>query len=122
MSRVLRWLCIWHTSQSENTNSIPVEANFFSQTFLQWIMSALWRNRMEHAPACTTGQVLLLVYYIKPKSRLSVRTFSCTHVAPWFFHGSTPDLLKMKCLSLGNTKFVLKGCKPCRSPSTGLKH
>ena len=40
-----------------------------------------------------------IIYYIKTKSRLSVRLsplFFCTHFDPWFQFGSTPDLLEMK--------------------------
>ena len=58
-----------------------------------------------HAPACMTGQVPLLVYYIKPKSCLSV-----FHVCILpFLHAFTSNLLEMKCPSLGNMEFVFKG-------------
>ena len=46
------------------------------------------------------------IYYIKAKSRLSVRLsplFFGTHFAPWFQRGSTPDILDMKRPSLQNT-------------------
>ena len=60
--------------------------------------------------SCTTGQVLLLVYYIKLKSRLSVRPsalFWRSVSRPWL-HGSTSDLLDAMAMSSGVTKFIFK--------------
>ena len=60
---------------------------------------------------CTTGQVHLLVfYYIKLKSRLSV----CPSALFWRsvsrlrLHGSTSDLLDVIATSSGMTKFSFK--------------
>ena len=52
---------------------------------------------------CTTGQVHLLVYYIKLKSRLSVCLSVCltvTPIAQWFMRGSTWDLVYVELWSL----------------------
>ena len=59
---------------------------------------------------CTTGQVHLLVYYIKLKSRLSVRLsalFWRSFSRPWL-HGSTADLLDVIAMSSGMMKFIFK--------------
>ena len=56
---------------------------------------------------CTTGQVHLLVYYIKLKSRLSVRTFlvvSFSAVASWI----NVILLYVIAMSSGMAKFIFK--------------
>ena len=74
---------------------------------------------------CTTGQVHLLVYYIKLKSRLSA-LFWRSVSRPWL-HGSTSDLLDAMAMSSGVRSLFLKVSKslsfstrvpdrhPCRS-------
>ena len=59
---------------------------------------------------CMTGQVHLLVYYIKLKSRLSVRPsalFWRSFSRPWL-HGSMSDLLDVIAMSSGMMKFIFK--------------
>ena len=59
---------------------------------------------------CTIGQVHLLVYYIKLKSRLSVclsALFGWSDSQPWL-HGSMSDLLDVIAMSSGMTKFIFK--------------
>ena len=63
------------------------------------------------------------VYVLYKDEILSVCLhFFGTHVAPWFLHQSTPDLLDMKRPSLGNMEIFVKinGSKPCCSLSTAL--
>ena len=55
---------------------------------------------------CTTGQVHLLVYYIKLKSCLSA-LFWRSVSRPWL-HGSMSDLLNVIAMSSGMTKFIFK--------------
>ena len=64
-----------------------------------------------HACTCTIGQVHLLVYYIKLKSRLSVRLSVCLTVTPVSQpcqHGLKRDLLEMEAESSGTTKYIFK--------------
>ena len=59
---------------------------------------------------CTIGQVHLLVYYIKLKSRLSVclsALFGRSDCQPWL-HESMSDLLNVIAMSSGMTKFIFK--------------
>ena len=49
---------------------------------------------------CTTGQVHLLVYYIKLKSRLSVR-LTVPPISQLCLRGTMWDLLEMKAVSFG---------------------
>ena len=58
---------------------------------------------MQPTP-CTTGQVHLLVYYIKLKSRLST-FFVRSGSQPWL-HGSTLDLLDVIAMSSGMSKLI----------------
>ena len=58
---------------------------------------------------CTIGQVHLLVYYIKLKSRLSVRPsvrIFGTLLTKSSQHGSTRDLVYVIALVSGTSKFV----------------
>ena len=59
---------------------------------------------------CTTGQVHLLVYYIKLKIRLSVRPSALfwQSVSRSWLHASTSDLLNVIAMSSGMTKFIFK--------------
>ena len=54
------------------------------------------------------AHVYHLVYYIKTKCCLSVGTFFGTHIALWFLHPSTPDLLEIKGSSSGSTQCIFK--------------
>ena len=66
-------LVVHPTSKLKGTSVNPVVANFFLWSSF-FIMNKEVRarsygaqpliDRMKHAPACTTGQILLLIYYI----------------------------------------------------------
>ena len=63
----------------------------YLRSFVKQLLNGIW-----HLPIC--------IYYIKTKCCLSVGSFFGMHIAPRFLQRSTPDLLDMKRLFLGNTK------------------
>ena len=73
-------------------------------TALKSGMYALKHTRVHMPRQENTKHTDNLLYKDKMLSVRLSAVFFGTHVAPWFMHGSTPDLLDMKRPSLGNTE------------------